>query len=321
MLISENTLLKIEDLKTYVTDNGRLLRIVDGVSFDIREGEVVALFGECGCGKTTTAFSIVGAIRDIPGVVGGNIYLQGAGSLLKNGKYDKEKMENARGKGVFLVMQGAKSSLNPFWQIKRQVGYVSKNKEVKNILEKLCLGDKIEQFPHKLSGGECQRALLAMGLLSLSKLLIIDEPTVGIDEKLGDKIIELLKEYKEDRSGCNSNRAILLISHDLEIIKKLADRIVVMCSGRIVEEGNKEEIINNPRHPYTERLIKSFQISTKEVLPVINGVPQLFYEEYKGCRFYSRCEVGEEKCLLSEPGMSGNDSHWVRCYFKRINND
>lgn len=261
---SKNLLLKIENLMTYATHNGESLKIVDGLSFEIKKNEVVALFGKCGCGKTTTAHSIMGVVRYKPGVIAGTISFKGK-VLMKNGKYDETQMKEVRGKKLFLVMQGAKSNLNPFWNIKKQIKYVSKKRmeEVEDILQKLCLGNMMKRIPDKLSGGECQRALLAMGLTSQSDLLIIDEPTVGIDEDLSKEVINLLREYKKGNGGNNSNRSLLLISHDLKIIEELADRIVVMRNGKIVETGDKETILKKPQYSYTKELI-----STLSVVPV-----------------------------------------------------
>lgn len=307
--MSREVLLKIKDLKTYAENNGRFLRIVDGVSFDIKENEVVALFGECGCGKTTTASSIMGIVRYMPGVVGGEIYLKCMGNLLEGldksknmNRWKKEyerRMEKVRGRKLFLVMQGAKSSLNPFWTARRQVEKVSNSGNVEDIFEKLCIGGKMERFPHQLSGGECQRVLLAMALATQPELLIIDEPTVGIDEELMKEIIDLLIEYKKQHS-------ILLISHDIKVVQNLADRVVVMCRrGRIVESGNKDEIIYTPKHPYTKMLIESFKIPENKDEPL--STITLLDKGNNGCRFYSRCEedVKDEICLIKRARNDG----------------
>ncbi|MEW6618006.1 MAG: ABC transporter ATP-binding protein [bacterium] len=346
-------LLKIEDLKSYAEENRGFLRIVDGISFEVKKDEVVALFGECGSGKTTVAYSIMGAVRYMPGIIAGKIEFKGNGDLLEklrimcqikrddNGRLEikkdvrkwnkiyEKKMREVRGKGLFLVMQGAKSSLNPFWKVKDQGAYITKNRNIDSIFKELELGDKMARFPHQLSGGECQRALLAMGLASGAELLIVDEPTVGIDDHLKDEIINLLKDYKEGKGSfkkTTSKHSLLLITHDFKVIEELADRIVVICSGRVVESGNKDEIANNPKHPYTKMLIESFKTKDEKgkplpLLSVSEGdIPHLD-REYKGCRFYSRCEVKQDKCSSEEPEMVEYGTHAIRCWQVRKTND
>ncbi len=336
----KDTLLKIEGLKVYAGGNREFLRIVNDVSFEIKDGEVLALFGECGSGKTTIAHSIIGIINYIPGIIGGKIFLKGEnllegldkvclvsnnGSVLEIKKEIKrwrkeyeERMRRIRGKKLFLVMQGASSSLNPFWNIREQVEMYSVNKsKVEGIFRRLKIANRMQHYPNQLSGGECQRALLAKILISQADLLIIDEPTVGIDEELMEEIIKLFIEYKNGKFGDNSAYSMLLISHDLQVIKELADKIVVICGGRVVELGDKEEVIKNPRHPYTKRLIESNEVPTNknEPLPVIKGFIPLVYKEYKGCMFCSRCEVKGEICSFQEPELIDlGKNHIVRCY-------
>ncbi len=330
------TLLEIRDLKTYAEYNGRFLRIVDGISFDIRKGEIVALFGECGCGKTTTAYSIMGGIKYMPGVIEGKIYLEGENLLEslsticslenKDGRLEikkdvrrwnkvyRERMREVRGKRLFLVMQGAKSNLNPYWKVRKQVEAISGLNHVADVFESMHLKNKMSHYPHQLSGGECQRVLLAMAFVSQAELLIIDEPTVGIDVLLKEEITQLLKKYCDNVD----KQSILLISHDLDLIKEIADRIVVMCSGKIVEAGNKDSIINTPKHPYTKMLIESFNIpkEANNLLTVIKGSTPLLDREYTECRFFSRCEKKDESvCSFQQPNIiDTGDAHFVRCF-------
>lgn len=343
------SLLKIKDLKVYIKDEkARLLRIVDGVSFEVKENEAVGLFGECGCGKTTTINAIMGLINGIPGVINGEIWFEKTNLLDKLNKiccvekkdckliikkdvkewqkiYDQQ-MVKIRGNKIFLVRQGAKSNLNPFWKIKHQVAEIGKKNGIKidTIFEKLEIKDKIEHYPHQLSGGECQRVLLTMGFASGAKLLAVDEPTVGIDEKLRTKIIELFREYKdkedkEDKSGETSScYSLLIISHDLQIIKEIVDKVVVMCSGEVVETGSKNEVIYHPKHPYTKILIESYSISSVKAksLPTIKGLSHSLYEKSQGCRFYIRCgnKHKNKNCSSKEPNITGN-THTVRCHY------
>lgn len=346
----DNLLLEVKDLKTYFYDENRrrFLRVVDGVSFDIKRGETVALFGESGSGKTRIAYSIMGLVPHTPGIIDGEIWFEGENLLkglreicyiedgnsslkikkdvhkwIKQFKYE-EKMKKIRGRKISLVMQGARSALNPFQIVRKQIEEVyllnnNKNKSIMNqeinkMLTKLHIRGKADEFPHNLSGGMCQRVVIAIALAAYPKLLIADEPTTGIDPPLMIKIIELFKEFKET----NTDSSLLLISHDLEAVKKLADRIVIICGGRVVESG-KIDIVKSDevaKHPYTKKLLQAHRSKAidEDKLFFMPGIVPDPSSLIQGCKFYQRCEFKQDECAKIEPELLPvNEHHSVAC--------
>lgn len=305
-----DVLLKVEGLKCYKDKS----LILDGVNFKIEEGESISLFGRCGSGKTTIALAIMGLISYSPGHIEGKIEFQGK-AILNERIMDKRLYNEIRGKKIFLVMQNAKSKLNPFWKVKSQVEEVyflnhrnkdMKDKVVEEVFERLHLKNRMTYYPHQLSGGECQRVLLAMGIISSPNLLIIDEPTVGIDPPLMEEVIKLLKEYKEKHS-------LLIISHDIRIIsdENLADKVVVICNGQDIETGLTKDIMNSPKHPYTVRLLRINKISQNGSLPVMEEDNN---PSHYGCKFYSNCESKTQECKEKKViPLKDNSNHQVRC--------
>ncbi len=327
-------LLEVKNLKTYFYNHDRrqFVRVVDGVGFDIDCGETVALFGESGSGKTQTACSLMGLIPHLPGIVAGQIWFEGRDLLegldeicrvednriIKdahawNKRFEYEKrMKGIRGKRMSLIMQGAKSALNPFQRIEFQVkeacllsGREDKEADemVAHLFDRLGLHERMGYYPHQLSGGTCQRVVMAMALVSSSSLIIADEPTTGLDFPLRVKIVELFEEIKDKVS-------LLLITHEIEIVRRLAKRIVIMYAGRVIETGSRE-MIDNPAHPYTKKLVLELG---HDSLDIQSLTPDLFNLP-AGCKFYDRCEIRKDRCKISEPELKEiADGHMVRCF-------
>ena len=328
------SLLEVKDLKTYFYNHDRrqFVRVVDGVGFDIDCGETVAFFGESGSGKTQTAYSLMGLVPHSPGIVDGQIWFEGRNLLegldeicrfeknriikdthVWNKRFGYEKkMREIRGKRMSLIMQGAKSALNPFQRIECQVKeacllsgkkHREANEMVVHLFDRLGLRDRIGYYPHQLSGGTCQRVVMAMALASSASLIIADEPTTGLDFPLRVKIVELFEEIK-------GTVALLLITHEIEIVRRLAERVVIMYAGRIIETGSKE-MLNNPAHPYTKRLVSELG---HDRLDVQSLTPDLFNLPV-GCKFYERCEMRRDGCKVKEPElMEITAGHMVRCF-------
>ncbi|MEW6605846.1 MAG: ABC transporter ATP-binding protein [bacterium] len=324
----EMPLLEIKNLTTYYKKSS--LPVVDNVTFDIRQGEVVALFGESGSGKTQIAYSIMGLIHHLQGIINGEIWFKGEnlldglnryrdfGKWIKKSGYE-EKMRQIRGREISLIMQGARSALNPFQKIRTQVEEVylinderhQRHKKTDEIFKKLHLYGKAEEYPHHLSGGMCQRAIISMAIAANPTILIADEPTTGIDPPLMIKIIELLKEFLNENGN---KRALFFISHDLKAVEKLADRVIVIYAGEIVEKGKKEILTDKiDKHPYTKMLIEAHKSSKKEYFtkqPILDQVT-------KGCKFYNKCSVKNGLCLTGKPELYSIDTeleHEVRCF-------
>lgn len=356
----DNLLLNVKNLKTYFYDERkrRFLRIVDGVSFDIKKGETVALFGESGSGKTRIAYSIMGIVQHIPGIIDGEIWFEGENLLkglrdvchIENGKNGlmvkksvskwikefgyEERMKKIRGKKISLIMQEPHSALNPFQRVRCQIeeSYLLNNKnkntmykEIDELLTKLHIRGKADEFPHNLSGGVCERVVIAMALAANPTLLIADEPTTGIDPPLMIKIIELLKRFMDgkllDRKEKESS-SLLLISHDLGVVKKLADRIVIIYNGKVVESGSIEIVKGKDvaKHPYTKKLLGAHidkDISDNDLFYPRGKMLDTTLLD-KRCRFYDRCDSNQKqnKCIDEEPILRQvSEFHSVACHF------
>lgn len=359
--MKEQPLLEVKNLTTYFYNKNKkaFLPIIENITFDIKEGEVVALFGESGSGKTQTAYSIMGLVHHLQGIINGEIWFKGENLLAGleyNGKnrYEvskyrdfcrlirksgyEEKMRRIRGKEIFLVMQGAKSALNPFQKIRTQIeeAYLINNRAEKTmyekldiILKKLHIYEKAKEYPHNLSGGMCQRAIIAMAIAANPTLLIADEPTTGIDPPLMIKIIELLKGFvegtilKDEKEGKDKKRTLLFISHDLKVVEKLADKVVVMYAGEVVEKGKKEILTDKKaKHPYTKMLIEAYNIEalegqSSEEKHSRNELIWDYSYFTTGCKFYNKCSIKREICLNTKPTLCLIDSeleHEVRCF-------
>jgi peptide/nickel transport system ATP-binding protein len=302
----------------------QLLSSVEDVSFDIYSGEIVGIVGESGSGKTLTALSI-------PSLLGENKKIT-SGSILYNGSdlvtLPEKKLETIRGKEISMIFQEPFSSLNPLLKIGSQIGealtlHGEKDKTlVRNrsdeLMKKLDLPDT---YPHRLSGGMCQRAMIAVAVICNPALLIADEPTTALDRDTQSRIITLLKEINRD-----IGTSILFISHDIEVIKETCDRVLVMYSGRILEEGNTDEVFSNPAHEYTRGLLNSVPSVAKrgKALAAIPGkIPSLEEGRPPGCPFHPRCEKAIPECKRVFPPAKKisagctSRNHTTRCVLEK----
>lgn len=314
--------LEVKNLTTHFFTKKGEVRAIDGIDLHIDKNEAIALVGESGCGKTQTAFSIL-RIVPIPGkILGGEVLLFGK-DLLKTSEKD---MQNIRGKDISITFQDPMTFLNPVIKIKDQIAEAylhhkkdTNRKEVYKLVVELLRQMQIsypekmaDSYPHQLSGGMRQRALIAMAMCLDPAILIADEPTTALDVTIQAQIISLMKDLKE-----NSNTSIMLITHDLGIVAELCDRVYVMYAGRIVESGTVFQIFDDPIHPYTKGLLNSVLSidEFKEELVTIEGtVPQLI-DPPPGCRFNPRCNSAMEICRIEVPLMKEHSQeHRLACW-------
>ncbi len=314
-------LLKIDSLKTVFRTEAGTARAVDGVSFSVGQRETVGLVGESGCGKSVTALSIMRLVADPPGrIESGSILFDGRDLL---GLSEKE-MRKVRGNEISIVFQEPLSSLNPVFtcgeQIREAIALHQKlgRKESKaKAIEMLRLvripdpGKRYSSYPHQMSGGMRQRVMIAMALSCQPKLLIADEPSTALDVSVQAQIIELLAELRADR-----DMAVLLITHDLAVVAQMADRVVVMYAGAVVEESPVEELFRSPAHPYTKGLIDSLPKlgQALERLPMIPGTVPDPLDLPEGCRFSDRCSERFDRCAVEPPLFELSGGRRARCW-------
>jgi oligopeptide/dipeptide ABC transporter ATP-binding protein len=326
----ENKLIQVEKLKTYFFTEDGVVPALDGVDFHIDKGETVGIVGESGCGKSVTALSIMRLIPPgIGKIVEGDILFEGKSLLAKS----EDEMRKIRGNDISMIFQEPMTSLNPVYTVGDQIAeavalhqkldkQAARGKAVDMLrLVGIPLPEKrVNEYPHQLSGGMRQRVMIAMALSCGPKLLIADEPTTALDVTIQAQILQLMKNLKKDM-----NTAIMLITHDLGVVAEMAQRIIVMYAGKIVEEGDVRSIFHNPLHPYTEGLLKSIPSidREKERLHVIEGmVPNPRFMP-TGCRFHPRCPYAMDKCRETEPpvtylGVNRRVSCWLRSVHEEV---
>jgi len=315
-------LLSVKNLRTNFYSAGKTIRALDGVSFDIEEGGSFGLVGETGCGKSVTALSILRLIPFPPGkIVGGEIHFRGRNLL----DLTEEEIRSVRGKEISMIFQEPMTSLNPVFRIGDQMMEVimlhqglGKSQAFEKAIEMLELVHMPEarkvmkQFPHQLSGGMRQRAMIAMELSCRPFLLIADEPTTALDVTIQAQILRLIKEMERE-----FHSSILLITHDLGVIVEICDRVAVMYAGSIVEQAGVEEIFEDPKHPYTKGLWGAIPRidEEREILAVIPGtVPDLSHPP-TGCKFNPRCSHRFDPCDRIPPPLSQiSPGHFVACF-------
>ena len=316
-------LLEINDLKTYVRQRHAVVRAVDGVSFTVDVGETVGIVGESGCGKTMTGMSIIRLLPPGGLIAGGSICFEGRELT----EISDREIRDVRGNQVAVIFQDPMTSLNPTMTIGRQIAEpverhrgASRAVALKRAEEVLALvgmpkpKERLDDYPHQLSGGLRQRAMIAMALACEPRLLIADEPTTALDVTIQKQILELLDELKA-RLGM----AMILITHDLGVIAGRADKVVVMYAGKIVEQAETLDLFEGTRHPYTEALLASIpQIgqATDKALYAIPGLPPDLADPPEGCRFAPRCTYSAQRCTEEEPPLSGpQPEHPFACFY------
>jgi peptide/nickel transport system ATP-binding protein len=315
-------ILKIRNLRTYFFTRRGTVRAVDGVSFDLVKGECLCLVGESGCGKTVTALSILGLIDSPPGrIVGGEILYDG----LDLAKCPAEKLRHIRGREIAMIFQDAQSALNPVFTVGDQiVEQIKLHLELSRqrardraiaLLKEVGIPSPEEvagYYPHQLSGGMKQRAMIAMSLSCDPQLLIADEPTTAVDVTIKAQIIDIFRQLKESRK-----MSIIFITHELGIVSEIGDRIVVMYAGRVAETAPASELLKNPKHPYTSGLIKCLPDITKEKerLESIPGTVPSLDNLPGGCLFHPRCDRVLAICRKKQPPpVNIKKGHSVFCH-------
>jgi peptide/nickel transport system ATP-binding protein len=319
-----NKIIEVENLQTaFMADKGELIS-VDEVTFDLEPGETIGIVGESGCGKSVTSLSIMR-------LLGKNGYIKN-GLVKMNGKelnkLTEAEMRQVRGNQISMIFQEPMTSLNPVYTIGNQMMEGIKlhlKKSTKDAKEyaidmlkqvKIPRAEEVmNEYPHALSGGMRQRVMIAMALSCKPKLLIADEPTTALDVTIQAQILELMKELREE-----SDTAIMLITHDLGVIAEMADKVLVMYAGQVVEEADVFTLFDEPKHPYTKGLIESIphlEYEEHKRLYSIPGMVPTLQQMPKGCRFHTRCPYATEKCLQEKPPLSSikkEKVHKVRCW-------
>lgn len=323
-------LLSVENLKTYFHTPRGIIKAVDDVSFSLDAGEVLGIVGESGCGKSVTSQSIMRLIPEPPGrIEDGKILFDGRDIAT----LPLKEMKSIRGNRISMIFQEPMTSLNPLKTIGWQIGEmfrlhqnVSKKQSLEmavDMLKKVQIPEpvkRIKSFPHQLSGGMRQRAMIAMALSCDPEILIADEPTTALDVTVQAQILDLMKRLRKD-----FNTAILMITHDLGVIADIADRVMVMYAGKTVESASTLEIFENSCHPYTKGLLGSVPVLGKRTkktrnaprkrLQEIRGMVPSLSDLPRGCFFYPRCDQARDICKAKMPPFTErNRGHWVRCW-------
>jgi oligopeptide/dipeptide ABC transporter ATP-binding protein len=323
-----DVVLEIDNLQTHFFTPYGVMRAVDGVSYAVRSGETLGVVGESGCGKSVTALSILRLVASPPGrIVGGSIRFKGTDLL----ELSETAMEAIRGNDISMIFQEPMTSLNPLFKIGHQISEAialhqglsrrhAMNRAVE-MLRRVYIPEperRVHAYPHQLSGGMRQRAMIAMALSCNPKVLIADEPTTALDVTIQAQILDLIREL-QDTYGT----AIILITHDMGVIAENADRVVVMYAGRKVEEADVDDLFDNPGHPYTKGLLGSIPhldaasraepartrlTEIKGMVPSLAGLPA-------GCSFAPRCSMADDRCRAERPALERyRPGHWVACF-------
>jgi oligopeptide/dipeptide ABC transporter ATP-binding protein len=321
-----DTLLDVRDLQTQFVTGGGVVRAVDGVSWDVRAGETVALVGESGCGKSVSALSVMRLIAQPAGrIVGGQVIFKGRDLLALS----PEEMRQVRGREIAMVFQEPMTSLNPVLSIGRQLTETLEahldmaparaRARAEELLGMVGIADperRLRQYPHQFSGGMRQRIMIAMALACEPALILADEPTTALDVTIQAQILELMKSLSR-RLGA----AMLMITHNLGVVARYADRVNVMYAGRIVERGTAREIYGDPRHPYTLGLLRSvprLDEPRRARLMPIPGQPPDLTRLPPGCAFVTRCRFAMSRCRDERPHLDElSPGHRSACWIAR----
>jgi len=304
------TLLQVENLQTRFSS----LKAVDGVSFEVKEGEVLGIVGESGCGKSVTALSIMRLIEAPGKISGGRVIFRGRDAEIDLLKLSDRELEKILGNRISMIFQDPMTSLNPVLSVGFQImetlrvhrGLSRKDAKEQAIFLLRRVGitnarARIDDYPHEFSGGMRQRVMIAMAIACQPSLLIADEPTTALDVTIQAQILNLLREFKRELG-----MSIIIITHDLGVVAQLADRVAVMYAGKIVENAAVETIFSSPQHPYTQALVASIPRlgEQPERLRTIEGAPPRLHETSIGCSFYERCSYRMPICAEKNPALN-----------------
>ncbi len=316
-------LLEVRDLKTYFFTDDGVVKAVDGISYEVEAGETLGLVGESGCGKSVSALSLLRLIPSPPGrIVGGEVLFEGEDLL----KVSDDEIRHVRGNRIAMIFQEPMTSLNPVLTISRQLtealelhlkldGTAAKQRAIQ-LLDMVGIPEaaaRIDDYPHQFSGGMRQRVMIAMALSCNPKLLLADEPTTALDVTIQAQVLEILARLSRE-----FGTAVIIITHNLGVVARYADRVNVMYAGKIIETAASKALYANPKHPYTLGLLKSvprLDQARKSKLVPIEGVPPDLINMPPGCPFYARCTYRVDKCAQEMPPLADiEERHRVACW-------
>lgn len=319
-------MLKIDDLKTYFHTDAGIVRAVNGVTLNIREGETLAIVGESGSGKSVTGLTIMRLLGRTPGrVEGGTIrFRERSGKMIDLLALSEPEMAKIRGREIAMIFQDPMSSLNPVFSIGEQIAEPIRihkrasrqqaRHEAIELLRQVGIADpetRVDNYPHQLSGGMRQRAMIAIALACDPRLLIADEPTTALDVTIQAQITGLLKQLQKER-----NMAMIFVTHDLKLVEEIADQVAVMYASQIVEQGPAAAVLACPRHPYTRALLDCTPrggARSRRLNPIPGSLPSPLAQPL-GCRFHPRCRFSTSRCEAVEPDLEAvEQDHVARC--------
>jgi peptide/nickel transport system ATP-binding protein len=314
------SLLEIEDLVVHFDTDAGPVQAVDGVGLNVEAGEIIGLVGESGSGKSVTGLAILGLIRPPGRIVRGAVRFEGNDIV----RMTEAQRRGYRGRQIALVPQSPRTSLNPVITVGKQIARLSRlhggasrsdaMKRAISLMEQVGIpdaGSKARQYPHQLSGGTCQRIMVAMALTSEPRLLIADEPTTGLDVSIAARILDLLRDV-----CVRTGSSIILITHDLGVVAETCDRVAVMHGGQLVEAAPVRELFRHPAHPYTRALVASIpRIDAEiELMPIPGSVPSLLRPP-PGCRYAGRCDLVSDQCRSARPPLvTIGAGHTAACF-------
>ena len=327
--MSGESVISVKNIKTYFYSENRCNRAVNGVSFEVKRGRTLCVVGESGCGKSVTASSIMQLLPRLARIEEGEIiyHSEEKGDIeIQKLKRNGKEMRELRGKDIAMIFQDPMTALNPVFKVGDQIAEnimqhekVSKKEAKARALELLTqMGipepeKRINQYPHEFSGGMRQRAVIALAMSCNPKVLLADEPTTALDVTIQAQIFELMDKLKKEY-----NTAIMLITHDMGVVSELADDVLVMYMGNVIESGTAREVLKNPKHPYTKALLASIHVlgrGKEQELNPIRGMTPNPYNRPKGCQFEPRCDFACDKCKECMPDETMLDgTHMVRCH-------
>lgn len=324
---NNDIIIEVKNLKTFFYVNNKVNRAVNGVSFNIRKGRTLCVVGESGCGKSVTANSIMRLLPDLSRIEEGEIIYHSKKGLVHIEKLEKngKEMRHLRGEDIAMIFQDPMTALNPVYTVGFQIGemlsehtkFLKKDIKEKSIelLTKMGIPlpqQRVNEYPHQFSGGMRQRSVIAMAMACNPRVLIADEPTTALDVTIQAQIFELMEELK-----MKYETAIMLITHDMGVVTELADDVVVMYMGHIIESGTVDEVLRTPKHPYTQGLLRSIPVLGKgrnqNLIPIRGSTPNP-YNRPVGCQFEPRCDYCLEKCTVMPPEYQIGGTHMVRCW-------